>query len=78
MKPTIGRIVLFTDNQAEEPIRSLPGIIQYVGSDDGEHAGRVDIAVFYDTGVLVVTKVPEAGTEAANGARYTWSWPPRA
>lgn len=76
MKPTIGRIVHYTnlgDRDGKYPPTVQAAIITGVNED-----GTVSLHVFYKTGQFDLASCQQ--TEAVAGsedARGRWSWPPR-
>lgn len=75
MKPSLGRIVLYTLPSDHHPVnqaRTFPAIITAVHSDT-----MVNLRVFADGSSVMmewVTSVPYADQP---GEPFTWAWPPR-
>jgi hypothetical protein len=76
MKPTIGRIVHYTnlgDRDGKYPPQIVAAIVTKINDD-----GTVALKVFYPTGTLDCPNVPgtdePAGSDAARGK---WAWPAR-
>ena len=92
MKPTVGRIVIYTnlgDKDGKFPPESQAAIITAVKPPRALHAGQLDhveetqvdvmLAVFYQTGLFFMVD-PVAFTSELPGtdaARGKWGWPPR-
>jgi hypothetical protein len=74
MKPTIGRIVIYTQAAAEAPVnatREHPAMITRVHNDD-----YVNLMVFFDGGrVAPCTSVYRAGVGLEGSV--SWDWPKR-
>lgn len=69
MKPSIGRIVLFTGEKSNG-LNTHPAIITRVWSDV-----CVNLQVFLDAGVVIVkTSVMQ---DESGKAEHSWMWPPR-
>lgn len=75
MKPSIGRIVLFTLPEGERAVngeRTFPAIITMV------HGERlVNLRVFKDEDRPAVERYTSVDHADEPGKPYTWSWPPR-
>ena len=74
MKPTIGRIVHYTnlgDADGKYPPTTQAAIITKI-DDPADPDGKVTLKVFYPTGIFDCT-VPFS----AEPKRGHWSWPPR-
>jgi hypothetical protein len=69
MKPTIGRIVHFVDDDGSE----WPAVITRVFSDT-----RVNLQVFRDSDVTPRTSVPLIEVSGDPSSRFSWHWPQRA
>ena len=78
MKPTLGRIVIYTQPAAEAPVngsREHPAIITRVWQPDSEVSG-VNLQVFFDAGT------PSPRTSVLHASRGSdqlgnWDWPKR-
>ena len=71
MKATLGRIVLFRGETANDQ-NEHPAIVTGVSED-----GRVNLTVFLDgSGPIPVTGVEQDETGESE-ARYAWRWPPK-
>ena len=77
MKPTIGRIVHYTnlgDRDGKYPPTVQAALITGVNDD-----GTVALHVFYKTGQFDLANAEQTEAEAGSeGARGKWSWPARA
>ena len=76
MKPTIGRIVHYTnlgDKDGKYPPQIIAAMVTKVNDD-----GTVALKAFYPTGIFDMPNVPQteepAGSDAARGK---WAWPAR-
>lgn len=74
MKPTIGRIVFYTnlgDKDDRYPPEAHPAIITRVGGPSGE-PDLVSLHIFYETGQFDMQNVPYSEEELVRGH---WTWP---
>lgn len=78
MKPTIGRIVHYTnlgDRDGKYPPEVQAALITGVNPD-----GTVALHIFYKTGQFdmpSVSRAPDGVTAGADAARGMWQWPAR-
>lgn len=79
MKPTVGRIVHYTnlgDKDGKYPPECIAALITKINAD-----GTVALKCFYPTGIFDVPSIAQAGegvAPATEAARGKWQWPERA
>lgn len=80
MKPTIGRIVIFTLPEAHTPVngtREHPAVVTRVHGD-GE-TPLVNVQVLFDAAPIAAwMSVPHVDTPERNTSYGSWRWPDRA
>ena len=87
MKPTVGRIVHYTnlgDKDGKYPPQIIAAIVTRVTAMPGvkesldENDYLTDLKAFYPTGFFDMEKVPFTTAPAgSDGARGKWTWPAR-
>lgn len=80
MKPTIGRIVHYTnlgDADGRYPPEAHPAIITKVDKQEADNDGTppVSLLIFYETGLFQMQHVPFSEEPMVRGH---WNWPPLA
>lgn len=88
MKPSVGRIVLYTnlgDRDGRFPpeaqaalITKVKPLTEVLAAADEENCFLVSLRIFYEQGEFTMIGVPyTAEMPASEGARGKWTWPPR-